>query len=303
MDSSVTRKCKVNALKILFNWGIVVAYTILLPYIIIPYRFLSSRLPADIMASIPLMCILAFTIIYIIAFIRKVSFRRFLKTATTTIVPSVIIVFFIVQLVSNPNKHIHIPEYIVMTWLLYQALVTHYRGKGFYLLILISASLLGIIEEIEQGLHPSRFYGLTDMLVNTASSIIGVLTLIGLRKPPQPGPGWTHQLMKLKYGGLVLIFGVFVSASACFYLFKVQSALDFWNTYPIWLLAGNAIYLFVAFVLFIIYLSKFYRMADQSPQVSSSDTAPLLWNLVLMGILFFLNSLVIIVAFSNIQFK
>jgi VanZ family protein len=67
--------------------------------------------------------------------------------------------FFIICLEPNPNKHIHIPEYVLMTWLLFEAVRIDYRCAGIFLLIFLCSSSLGVLDEILQGILPSRPYG------------------------------------------------------------------------------------------------------------------------------------------------
>ena len=69
----------------------------------------------------------------------------------------------VIFLEANPNKHIHIPEYILMTWLVFEALRRDYKGGGIFLLVFILSSLPGILDEVLQGLHPGRSYGWQDM--------------------------------------------------------------------------------------------------------------------------------------------
>ena len=153
------------------------------------------------------------------------------------------------RLEPNPNKHIHIPQYVVMTWLLLAALSRDYKGKGLLLLIFICASLLGVVDELEQGIHPARFYGWSDMLVNSSSAVIGVLTILGLKPPKEGDWSWKGYLKEHKALIGLGVFGLIGAGLMCYFLFRVQAAEVFRGVYPIWLLVWNWAYLILAVIL------------------------------------------------------
>ena len=68
-----------------------------------------------------------------------------------------------------------------MSWILFEALSIDYRGRGIFLLVFICGASLGVVDEVMHGILPERFYGWRDMIMNSAVTVIGVLTLVGLR--------------------------------------------------------------------------------------------------------------------------
>ena len=175
-------------------WGLVAFYTFILPDFRLVYNAIVGSFGQDVAGKVPIIIVLAVGIAYVIAVLLT---HKSLKNLLF-LLPCGVIAFLIMTLVSNPNKHIHIPEYVLMTWLLYAVLSRDYTGKGIFILIFFYASILGVVDELEQGIHPARFYGLSDMLVNSASAMIGVFTIMGLKKVKASGWAWMSRLKELK---------------------------------------------------------------------------------------------------------
>lgn len=77
-------------------------------------------------------------------------------------------------------KRIHVMEYLLLS--LYVRYTLSFRQSGGPLLIFscLLSCLYGVHDELLQGLHPSRTYGLRDMLVNGVSAVGGSLVWHGL---------------------------------------------------------------------------------------------------------------------------
>lgn len=72
-----------------------------------------------------------------------------------------------------PAKRIHIPEYILLSLVLRWA--GSYRLSGVELTVSagVLTGLLGVHDELLQGLHPSRYFGINDIVVNAISGVAG----------------------------------------------------------------------------------------------------------------------------------
>ena len=209
-------------------WALVAGYTYILPNFRVIYEAILNAYGVEVVGKVPLAIIAAFGVAYVLATLRA---SKNLKNLLY-LLPAALIAFAIMRLEPNPNKHIHIPQYVVMTWLLLAALSRDYKGKGLLLLIFICASLLGVVDELEQGIHPARFYGWSDMLVNSSSAVIGVLTILGL-KPPKAGDwSWAGYLKEHKVLIRLGAFGLIGAGLTCFFLFRVQAAELFRGVYP-----------------------------------------------------------------------
>ena len=223
-------------------WVVIAIYTWILPQAIIIYRDLETRLGVESVGRIPLIAVIMIGLTYIIYGYRvHRNFRHVLY-----LIPSAAIALTIIKSEPNPNKHIHIPEYILMAWLLYAALCKSYHGKGIFLLLIICGSMLGVVDELEQGLHPKRFYGWIDMIINSASTVIGALTIMGLtrnRRQHTNTWAWTKSFGRFKELLGLLVFGFCGAILLCIFLFQVHSTEIFAGVYPRWLLGWNGLYL------------------------------------------------------------
>jgi hypothetical protein len=222
-------------------------------------------------------------------------------------IPCGVIAFAIMRLVDNPNKHIHIPEYVLMAWLLYAVLSKDHTGKGLLILIFVYGTLLGVVDELEQGINPARFYGLSDMMVNSASVLIGVFTIMGLKKVIATDWAWTSRLKEFKalVGlGAIGLAGVVIM---CAYLFKVQAAGYFWGVYPVWLWTWNILYLIMAPAMIPFYreaLRKYHQITEGKkdlvlpPEVVTAR----LWVIPLLVVLFYMQVLLLYISISGVKF-
>jgi hypothetical protein len=286
-------------------WGLVALYTFLIPDAIILYRFIETRFGSVITGKIPLFLVLIIGIAYVV-------YLRISNTSLKNlayIIPCAIIVISIFILESNPNKRIHIPEYVVLSWLVYAALSRKYQGKGIFILIFICTSMLGVVDELEQGIHPGRFYGLSDMMVNSASALIGVFTILGLTKRKAAGWEWIRFLKKFTGLLWLILFGLTVVVLMCVNLFMVQASGGiFRGVYPEWLLALNILYLVITPV-FVFYYRNRIRKNNQIP-IDNNDSIGLpeqataqLWVYPVLVILFYMHLLLVYISISGVIFK
>jgi VanZ family protein len=285
-------------------WVLVAGYTYILPNFRVIYEAILNAYGAQVVGKVPLAIVSAFGVAYVLATLRA---GKNLKNLLY-LLPAALIAFAIMRLEPNPNKHIHIPQYIVMTWLLLAALSRGYKGKGLLILIFILASLLGVVDELEQGVHPARFYGWSDMLVNCSSSLIGILTILGI-KPPKAGDWlWVRQLKDHKYLIALAFFGLVGAGLMCFFLFRVQAQEAFQGVYPAWMLVWNAAYLLLAPILIFLSLRRqksLHLAAGEMPaeEVTRAARTARLWLYPLLAILFYMHAILVFIALTDAEFR
>ncbi len=284
-------------------WILVALYTFILPDVFIAYRKIVTLFGQNVAGTIPVILVITAGITYIVVLLIS---KRSLKNLYF-LIPCGIIAFLIMRFVSNPNKHIHIPEYVLMTWLLLAALSKDHKGKGIFILIFIYASLLGVVDELEQGIHPSRFYGWSDMLVNSASALIGVFTIMGLKKITATDWSWIKHLKGFKNLIWLTLFGFISAVIMCICLFCVQASGEFWGVYPAWLWIWNVLYLIVTLVMIAIYLLSFRKRQpivenEKKYTIPAEVQTARLWIIPLLAILFYMHALIIYVSISGVKF-
>ena len=79
-----------------------------------------------------------------------------------------------------PAKRIHVPQYLLLALVLRRALSDHVGGAVLTATTILVTLIFGIHDEMLQGLHPSRSYGLRDMAVNGAAGAAGALMAAGV---------------------------------------------------------------------------------------------------------------------------
>ena len=283
-------------------WALVSAYTLLLPYAISIYNVIEKHFSSRIAGKVPLVIILIFGIVYIVSVIKmKKGIRSWLF-----LLPCTIIVYVFMVLEPNPNKHVHIPEYIVMAWLLFEALSLDYKGKGMLVLVFICSSLLGIVDELLQGVHPQRFYGWQDMVMNSAATVIGILTLAGLRTRPAGDWAWVGSLKQQKNSLGVMFLGIVGTILMCVYLLDVKAHQTFWGVYPVWLLGWNGLFMLAGSIV-IFYPKLLGELAhsknERNPSSPGQAVTARLWTLCPLVILVVIHGFGVLIAATGMPFS
>ena len=286
------------------RWSLVAIYTFTLPYVIIAYQTIESHFSSEITGKVPLIITLLFGTVYTFLGFRLKKNMKFLGR----LVPCGIIVFTLISLESNPNKQIHIPEYILMSWLVYQALALDYKGKGILILVFLLTSTLGVVDELLQGIHPDRFYGWWDMVINSASAWMGVILLAGLRDRQDGSWDWARGLKKQKVFMGFGLLGILGAVLTCIYFFKVKETAAFWTAYPIWLSGWNGLFTaLVPAVMFSFYSGYVRRLPnlnhrDCSDQRTTHITG-CLWAFPIIAVLFTINIIALFAALSGYEIR
>lgn len=281
-------------------WAIILIYTLLLPHAIIVYRNLVNRIGEEAVGTIPIISVAIIGSAYVsFGFAKNRNLRH-----TLYLIPSGIIALAIIQLEPNPNKHIHIPEYVLMAWLLYFVMSKDYRGNGLLGLIFVCGSMLGVVDELEQGIHPRRFYGWSDMAVNSSSVIIGIFTILGLAKIPGKSWDWLQSLPHFRKFAWLVAFGFINVAIACVQLFEVQKAGTFTGVYPLWLLGGNILFLAIGLQSVSIRIRDALR-AKRNSHLDNGSNLPTakLWIFTPLAILLYAQTLIILVSLTGLEFR
>lgn len=285
-------------------WSMIAIYTLTLPNAIVVYRTLVEYIGAANTGKIPLISILVVGSAYgVYGYRRNNQLGHLLY-----LIPSGLIALAIIKLEVNPNKHIHIPEYMLMAWLLYAVFSKDYQGSGIFILVMICGSLLGVVDELEQGIHPRRFYGWSDMLVNSASTLIGIFTLMGVVGRSPRDWAWRVQLKLFAPEIWLLAFGLICAIFMGIQLFRVQAQEAFWGIYPIWLLRGNIIFVVISLFMILARWAAFWQqlpqaLADIASPVEPASITARLWVYPLLTIFTVVHTLVILVAHFGLNFR
>ena len=72
-----------------------------------------------------------------------------------------------------PSKRIHVAEYMLLAIIVRKAFSFRHSGVALLIWTALLTALLGVHDEILQGLHVQRYYGLRDMVVNAFGAMSG----------------------------------------------------------------------------------------------------------------------------------
>lgn len=278
----------------IIGWIVIAIYTFILPDAILVYQKIVSLFGQKAAGKVPLIASSVLGVLYIlILLIQKRDWENMLF-----LIPCGLIAFAIFILQSNPNKHIHIPEYVLMVWLLHWVLSKDIQGKEIIILIFIYAALLGVTDELEQGIHPARFYGASDMLVNASSALIGVFTILGLTNLGKSNWKWVKEMKKMNGLPWLAATGIVLVLLMCIFLFQVQAVNKFWGVYPTWLWIGNVLFL----VLTAAGLIRFF-CGRRAGSLGIQKKQARLWVVPLLVILFYMQTLVMYVSVIGVEFQ
>jgi len=285
----------------LLLWGIVAGYTVALCDVVLVYNVLVARFSRTAATRVPQAMFFVFGAAYILLGFRL---KRGLRSLAFFL-PAALLTGLIVFIEPNPNKHIHVPEYVLMAWLVYAALAVDYRGRGLAALVLACAAMLGVVDELLQGLHPQRFYGLWDMGINALAGLIGVLTVLGLTTPPPGDWSWIRSLPRFRIEIAALIFGAVSALWICLYLTEVAAGGPFRIVYPPWMLALNILFLATAAAQLGISRGKGPMLhgtrGDPTPPVDGRTAV--LWLRVLLILVMVIHAAAVWAAFAGREFR
>lgn len=112
-----------------------------------------------------------------------------------------------------PAKRIHVAEYILLSLVIRQGAGKVAAGLPLTLTVAVLTALLGVHDELVQGLHPGRTFGSRDMLVDGVAALAGALLGHVPAAPGRPaalGP-WAGIIAMVVAGLLLELWAVAVT--------------------------------------------------------------------------------------------
>ncbi len=110
-----------------------------------------------------------------------------------------------------PAKRIHVPQYFLLTIVIYWSLRRKIgEGKPVWMAV-IFAMMLGGVDEIAQGALPRRTFGLTDLLTNSIGALSAGLLIRGMMGRTETLPSPTALIMSnvaVGIGYILLLLGI-----------------------------------------------------------------------------------------------
>lgn len=242
----------------LFLWVIVIAYMASLPHLIIVFKFILGLIPLPVIKALPGISLVMGGLAYL-GLCRKRGEGYGLKTF---IIPSIILIAGVFWLEPNPIKHVHIPLYAVLVFLIYAALRRSEDRVPILLASFVYASILGVFDEVHHGLHPERFFGWKDMVINAAGAGIGAL-FIGRLDNIEPQKRLNFETANKVFWAslIVVILNALVTTISVIYLFDVAQN-GFSPAYPKRLFIANVVVIILSLAIVGLNLPKIKRSLE-----------------------------------------
>lgn len=133
-----------------------------------------------------------------------------------------------------PVKRIHVIEYMLLSLLIRYTMSVRLQGFALLIFSVFFASLLGVHDELLQGLHPLRTYGIRDILVNALGSAGGGLIWHGFKLFENKGKTYDKTLSPpgFIYFYLAWLFCSVITFFIPLYSFR-EKLLPLWPAFPL----------------------------------------------------------------------
>ena len=134
-----------------------------------------------------------------------------------------------------PAKRFHVVEYLLLSLTVRAAMSRHLQGQDLPLFSWLATAILGMHDELLQGIHPLRTYGLADMGVNALSAAAGSLFWHGMRlfhrrADSRPKNATSHRLLQGVYLAWLSFALLAMAVPLAWYR---DSLLPFWPLMPL----------------------------------------------------------------------
>lgn len=226
-------------------WLFVALYVLALPYAIILFDYLRRLL------TLPVVKVLPFALLGLISmgYLWFCRSRNRGYELARFVAPVALLLALVYLIESNPIKYIHVPEYVILTLLTYFA-INRFSNISTIVAAVIYSCMLGVFDEIHHGIHPSRYFGWTDMVINSVGSVIGGLSLciFSTVNPPQKACCSAAGIVGGPCSVPMLIGSLVVALVSVIVLFDVTQSEIFTSTYPVILVFFNCLSIVVCLV-------------------------------------------------------
>lgn len=177
------------------------------------WAWLSRQLgPGLPLKMLPVIATLAVLLVISLRFIQRVNRGCRIKVVFLGLG---IVTAFLALAIPDPHvpvKRIHVPEYIILSFLVRYTLSHRLEGLRLTLFTALVTALYGVHDEMLQGLHPLRYYGWRDIVVNAVAGLSGALLGHGLICFEGDEPGGTSRSWRGQSAGRAVLFAALLAA-------------------------------------------------------------------------------------------
>jgi len=168
---------------------IIAIFWLLLIFLFLPFgpgvvNFLFKRLGFSFVKRLLVFISLSGALLVYFPFIKRFKLDRLLPYIIVTVTLAFACAINISLRI--PARTLHIPEYAILSVLLYRAFVVKYASEKSLFYTIIIGIIAGIIDErIIQYMLPMRYYDFTDILLNIAGATVGVILILTYGDAPK----------------------------------------------------------------------------------------------------------------------
>lgn len=150
---------------------------------VVIWRWLEANLPAPVLGAIPLILALGLAAALYLGHGPRVKLRP--AHATTWLLAALVLAGVAWALTDPrfPAKRVHIFEYALLAVVARQFFRERLADPMAIGAGAVAAAILGVHDELLQGLHPGRFFAPVDIMVNAVSACAGGAMILALRGP------------------------------------------------------------------------------------------------------------------------
>lgn len=186
---AITRRAQIESLAYSFLAAVLVI--VFIPTVGV-WRWLSSEFGSTTAFLVPVGAAAA---VLLVAVLLQLRAGAAIKPVWSFLILSIVIAITALWLSDPkfPAKRIHVAEYFLIALVLRRAFCRWLSGRNLAVMTFVAACLFGVHDELIQGLHPQRTYGLRDIGIDGLGALAGVLAGHGLRLfdgRPKRDEGW-----------------------------------------------------------------------------------------------------------------
>ena len=199
------------------------------------YQLISERLGKEFIAVSPFL--LPILLLATLFLARKITARQWPPQKLPPILLGLCCCFVALAL-PDPEiavKRIHVFEYLLLSLYVRYTLSFRLAGIPLFLFSCLLTGLYGVHDELLQGLHPARTYGLRDMSVNAVAALGGCLLWHGLTifTPSSTDHGTAKKPLSLKQSFYLTGLAISIPAMAVPLVVHRNDSLPFWPFLPL----------------------------------------------------------------------
>ena len=72
----------------------------------------------------------------------------------------------------------------------------------------VLSSISEVVDEMQQGLYPDRYYGWKDMVINSSGVLLGIVLINAMTSPSTRDWNWLQQIFQNKIPSIILFSGI-----------------------------------------------------------------------------------------------